>query len=203
MKRASRSGFTLTELLVTLAVASVLLGVGVPSFVEMAKDSRTRSEYNRIALSLSLARSEAAKRSRPVTLCARRGETQCGTDWSEGWLVFVDLPPVVGGAIASLGPEDTVIGIENGLANEASELRAFGSTDGRVGAADVLHRLTYRGSGGIEPMNASFVLCDDRGAEHSRVANIVLTGDVRPGRPDGGERVPRDVFGRPIDCSGA
>lgn len=200
MVRARRHGFTLIELLVALAVLSILLGIGVPSFIETMRDSRTRVEYNRIAFSLFLARSEAGKRARPVTLCPRRSASECGTDWSDGWLVFVDAPPIADGAVAALGTEDTVIGIEDALADDGSTLRVFGSASGLISEASDLRYLTYRSSGGTTLMNASFLLCDSRGAEHSRVANVLLTGDVRPGRPNGTEEIPRDVFGRLIDC---
>jgi type IV fimbrial biogenesis protein FimT len=82
MKRIT--GFTLVELMVTLIVAAILLTIGVPSFLETIRRSRTISQANELVTALNLARSEAVKRGMQVTLL------QTGAEWEDGWQVFVD-----------------------------------------------------------------------------------------------------------------
>ena len=78
------TGFTLVELMVTLIVAAILLTVGVPSFIETIRRSRTISQANELVTALNLARSEAVKRGMQVTV------SRTGTEWEDGWQVFVD-----------------------------------------------------------------------------------------------------------------
>lgn len=85
-------GFTLVELMVTLAVGIIILGVGIPAFTGLMASNRATGYANEFVGALRLARSEAVKRGEGVTLCASNGDnTACsGTDWQNGWLVFTD-----------------------------------------------------------------------------------------------------------------
>jgi len=79
-----QQGLTLIELMVTLAVAIILVTVGMPMFTGMAANNRAAAQTNDLVSALKLARSEAVKRSEIVV--ARRA----GAAWTDGWLVFVD-----------------------------------------------------------------------------------------------------------------
>ncbi len=84
-------GLTLIELLVALAVLVILLTVAVPGMRNFIKNNRISAAANGIATSMALARSEAVRRGRPVTVCASAGGTACdGAAWADGWIVFVD-----------------------------------------------------------------------------------------------------------------
>jgi type IV fimbrial biogenesis protein FimT len=66
-----QSGFTLWELLVTLAVAGVLLGLGIPNFIEFQRNGAMTAAANDLVTGSLLARSEALKlqSAQPVVLC--------------------------------------------------------------------------------------------------------------------------------------
>lgn len=84
------AGFTLIELMVTIAVMAILLGIAVPSFNNVTLGSQLASYANNLASSALLARSEAIKRNAPVTLCISSSGTACGTGaWEQGWIVIV------------------------------------------------------------------------------------------------------------------
>ena len=84
--RRERRGFTLIELMVVLAIAAIILSVGIPSFRTMLQNQRMTSTVNGLFASMNLARSEALKRGMPVHLSTADG----GIDWRKGWVVFVD-----------------------------------------------------------------------------------------------------------------
>src|SRR5947199_8616557 len=63
-------GFTLTEMLITLAVTGILVGVAAPSFVSTVSSNRAYSTQTELAASLALARSEATRRGVAVYVSA-------------------------------------------------------------------------------------------------------------------------------------
>jgi type IV fimbrial biogenesis protein FimT len=75
------SGFTLIELMITLAVAAILVTIAVPGMVTLVQNSRTTSQTNELVSALNLARSEAVKRGVTVTVRAEGG------DFADGWCV--------------------------------------------------------------------------------------------------------------------
>ena len=84
-------GLTLVELMVALAVLVILLTVAVPGMRNFVKNNRLTAAANDLAVSMALARSEAVRRGRPVTVCSSSSGTACdGAAWAEGWIVFVD-----------------------------------------------------------------------------------------------------------------
>jgi type IV fimbrial biogenesis protein FimT len=90
-------GFTLLELLVTLAVATILVTVAVPSFRSFVQNSRATTHTNELVTALNLGRSEAIRRGRPVTVCSSSDGATCSgaTDWSDGWVVLAPGNAVV------------------------------------------------------------------------------------------------------------
>ncbi len=68
MKRA-QPGFTLLELMVVLAIAGVLIAVGIPAMGDFIRNGRITAAANDVMAALHFTRSEAIKRRLPVTLC--------------------------------------------------------------------------------------------------------------------------------------
>lgn len=79
-------GFTLIELVVTMAIAAVLMMVAVPSFVNFQRNSQLTSLTNSLVASIYAARGEAMK----TGFNAFVVPTANGSDWTTGWIVFVD-----------------------------------------------------------------------------------------------------------------
>ena len=89
-----RSGLTLPELLLTLAVGSILLLVGVGGFRHLLLEARMTAAVNAMTRDLHLARQVANVRGHPVTLCPAATLSGCpGTgSWADGWSVVAPGP---------------------------------------------------------------------------------------------------------------
>lgn len=93
------TGFTLLELMVMMAVAAIIVSVGLPQMSIFFKSNRMVTNTNDLVSGLHIARSEALKRGANVSICksnnANTAAPTCIGDgatggWEKGWLVFSD-----------------------------------------------------------------------------------------------------------------
>lgn len=88
MKKTTRAnaGFTLIELIVTLAIGVLLMAVAIPSLTTYKRNAELTSAANSLIAGMNAARGEAMKRG----LNAMVVPANNGSDWNQGWIVFVD-----------------------------------------------------------------------------------------------------------------
>ena len=86
--RTDAWGFTLVEMLTTVAVLAVMLAVAAPGLASFISSNRLGAAQSELASALALARSEATKRGLPVGVAATTPTT--GAEFTGGWRVFVD-----------------------------------------------------------------------------------------------------------------
>jgi len=89
-----QSGVTLVELMITLAVAAILMSMALPSFQGAIIRSRLNTSTNEFLAAINFARSEAVKLGRTVKLCKSQDSASCSTDddvnWEAGWIALAD-----------------------------------------------------------------------------------------------------------------
>ena len=85
-------GFTLLELVVSIAILAVMVGIAAPSMQTLVSGNRVEAVAQSMYSSLMSARSEAVARNQSVFICKSADGTNCVTSnyWEQGWLVFVD-----------------------------------------------------------------------------------------------------------------
>lgn len=88
LRRNKSLGVTLIELIVTISIAGILLSIAIPSFSSVINSIRLTTYANEWVATLNLARSEAVKRGRQVSI-RRKGNTN--QNWDLGWDVFTDV----------------------------------------------------------------------------------------------------------------
>ncbi|MDT8281975.1 MAG: GspH/FimT family pseudopilin [Gammaproteobacteria bacterium] len=86
------SGFTLIELMITMAIVGILLLVGLPSLKTFMQGNQLIASTNELISALHVARSEAIKLNKRVTVCVSSDGKDCldSKKWQNGWIVFVD-----------------------------------------------------------------------------------------------------------------
>lgn len=140
MKR--NSGFTLLELMVGVAVAAILLAVGIPSFTSSVKQNQAASDANALLTALTLTRSEAITRATNVTLCVSSDGSTCdsasGASWSEGYRLYYTPPSGTAVTLKTEVPLSKASSISAGSsfakAVSFNGIGGAGSVDGSSGA---------------------------------------------------------------------
>lgn len=164
------SGFTLIELMVTLSIAAILMGIAVPSFQTTIKSNRIVTQTNQLVTALNLARSEAIKRGVQVTVCKSADRATCTTNgnWDQSWLVFVD-------SVSPIGTKNT----------DDLVLRSFEPVPQGVmmrSGTNFANFISYKSSGvsqgGNDLATDTFGICDDRGVGFARALSLSNTGRV-------------------------
>jgi type IV fimbrial biogenesis protein FimT len=160
------SGYTMIEILIVAAIATIVMAIGIPSMRDFIKNDRLSTQINTLVGHLAYARSEAVLRLKPVIVCASNDQASCTlTDWADGWIVFADVDSS-GGFSAG----DELLRVKQPLEGGNTMVSSAGAV------------ITYDNRGFAAPgSTGSFSLCDDRGATHIKAITISNTGRVRKG----------------------
>lgn len=163
-------GTTVTELLVTMAIGSVLLALAWPSFTALLQSNRITAASNEFLTALHLARSEAIRRNARTVVCSSLDGEQCADGgWDRGWIVFHDA-----NNDAQHDAEEELVHVRPAL---SQTLRATGN-------APVSKYVSYVPTGRALLVSGAFqagtvTLCDKTGSS-AAARQIIITSVGRP-----------------------
>jgi type IV fimbrial biogenesis protein FimT len=151
-----QSGFNVLELMMTLLIAGMVLGFGIPSFTQFLASNRMAAAANDLIASIHTARTEAVKRRQTVTICASSNWATAAPDCDlggAGWVVFFDANGDV-----SVDAGDTIIAAHGPVPDRVTF---------DIDPASVRY-MQYGGNGfprtaGAGTPISNIQLCDDRG----------------------------------------
>jgi len=158
MDKRSQHGFTLYELMITIAIVGIVLMFGLPNLAAFRQNGRMTATANDLHAAFHLARSESARARTNITICASADPMGAGSDcdgtWDQGYIVFVDPD----GDRARFGANETVLrahppiqsGVNLRVANNATYFMYASTGLGRLDTAN-------------NPAVSQVVMCDDRG----------------------------------------
>ncbi len=158
-RAAPDRGFTLLELLITVAVAAVLAAIAVPSFRTVMQNSARDAALNSLSNALNYARNAALRSDAPVSVCPKVATSDaCGSDWNNGWIV----------ATRPASASTVVLMTKPALPAGGPKVTAVGG----VGSIQFL-------PSGLVSDKAAFLICDDRGDSAAKALEIYATGYVQ------------------------
>jgi type IV fimbrial biogenesis protein FimT len=178
-------GYTLWELMVTLAVAGVLLGIGVPNFIEFQRNGTMSAAANELVTGTLLARSEALKLqgTAPVVLCLSNNPLDAS-------------PPCDVAAITDTTDRGFIVWVDTDgdLAYDAGEtlLQRSPPPGGTVRVSSNCPYVAYGANGFARKVGSAcfptlhnFLYCDDRGRRvtSGTLSSARVVRVDRPGRP--------------------
>lgn len=171
------AGFTAVELLVVVLIVAIIALIAVPNLQNMLLEYRLSTNVNAFVAAHNLARSEAIKRGKLVTVCrsvnAESGSNVCskitsgdwdGNDWAAGWMVFVE------------GKTSTGIGLVE--ADEEIILRQ-GALPGKTHIPASTRSITYNASGAPLGSMAGSSFKFNYDGKFDRIVCIARTGRIR------------------------
>lgn len=164
-----KTGFSLVELMITLTIASILLGYAMPSFQHFKLNNQMNSERNRLTSSLHFARHHAISNQIYVVICPSISGKGCDNQskWYEGWMIFQD-----NNKNRQLDNNEEVIRYENAM---KSEIIATSST--------YRQKIRYNGMGFSPGTNLSINFCDVRGKKYAKSIIINNVGRIKQSKP--------------------
>ena len=151
--REGQFGFTLIELMITLAISAILLSVAAPAYQSFIGSTALTTATNDLVAALNMARSEALKRDGQVSL---RAADIVSDDFADGYCLVPGKPANCDGALRSfpaVGSEITMV------------------------VAGGYDKITFDGLGGLSETSnntRAFELC--RANEDHRRVTIALVG---------------------------
>lgn len=98
MSQRARRGFTLIELMVSLAIAAVLIGFALPAFNDFTAQRTLTARVNNLVLAVNYARSEAARIGSVVSVQAMDA-SDSDNEWGPGFCVVVGNPGNCAGTV--------------------------------------------------------------------------------------------------------
>lgn len=141
-------GYTLIELLITLAVFSILALNVFPSFSALLAQERSIILTNNLAGALAYARSESVTKQMTIITCQSNNGSECNRSekWHNGWIIFAD-----NNANKQRDPEEALLRVYPAASN--------GTQAVFNGSRGIDHYIKYKPSGQATP-NGSFLICN-------------------------------------------
>lgn len=139
-------GFTLVELMVTIAIAALLLALAVPSFNRLTISNKLTTAANEVVIALNLAKMQGIKRNAPAQFCSSSAASNtsdtlggaCSTPANQGTAVYVQTS---GGPIGTAAAATTQVrDVAAGIGQDRIQVSSAGITAIRFGGQGLGYR---------------------------------------------------------------
>lgn len=187
-KARRRAGYSLTELLLTLALIALLLSLPMPDLREWRSARQSEDLMRELLTAIELARASAVDHNLMVTFCPSPDGLRCqGSRWGDGGIIFLDAD-----ANRRLdGKDRLLLRLEPMSGAGTLKFRSFGNRQ--------FLQMTPRGFTNYQ--NGNFTWCPPDGdARKARQIIVSLSGRSRMARDSDGDGIIENSQGKAVEC---
>ncbi|WP_185964305.1 GspH/FimT family pseudopilin [Aliikangiella marina] len=185
--RQLQQGITLIDLVLTISILSLLLGTALPAFDELLDKNKVNAQLMQLRSTLQLARKIAITEREKVTVCPTSDNLNCSSDWSQGYMAFIDHN------------EDRHFNNTDQLAYSHQirdehlqvKWRAFG----------VRSSFQWHETGITNHQNGTFYLCFKEKPKLSRALIITKAGRIRISKDTDGDEIHEGANDKNLNCN--
>jgi type IV fimbrial biogenesis protein FimT len=164
MGKRDQQGFTALELIVTMAIITILLTMGVPAFETYGWNLRMKTAMDQLQTDLNLARGQAISQNSQTVICPANDGNDCSGQsvWQGGWIVFTDLN-----------------GDHHRQDSEPLHRHASAMAMLNINSSRSRSYLRFYPNGSAPGSNISILFCDKRGAAQAGTIKVSNSGRIR------------------------
>jgi type IV fimbrial biogenesis protein FimT len=164
MSKRDQTGFTALELIVTMAIMTVLLTMGVPAVENYSWNLRMKTAMDQLQTDLNRTRAHAISHNSQTVICPATDGNHCSGQsvWHNGWIIFTDLNGDRQKQEAE--PLQHHAGAVSMLSINSSRSRNY---------------LRFFANGSAPGSNVTILFCDKRGATHAGTITVSNSGRIR------------------------
>lgn len=175
-------GLTLLEVLIALAIVSILLTAVAPNVQSILITNRIAADVNALSSIMRFARHTAVNKQTDVVICATTNFSACSSNWNAPKMVFVDQNG-------------------NGDRDGSEELIASGDpTSGSNTLSGISGVLTFERDGSVDSAR-TLTFCPSSGEKtYARALLITLYGKISVSVDSNGDNIAENLAGSPLSC---
>lgn len=179
-------GFTLIELIATLTIAAILIGVAIPAFTDFLNNTKIKSQTLTLRATLHFARESAVNQTKTVTVCPTLKGEQCHKNWSHSYMAFIDE-----NENRQFDANDTVLSVKQvSDPNIKLRWRAFRKKTS----------LQWLDTGITNQQNGSFEYCYQNNPKYARALVISKSGRIRVSKDKNNDGIHENARGKNLTC---
>jgi len=175
-------GVTLLELLIGLAIVSILLTAVAPNVQSILISNRIAADINGLSSLMRFAKHTAVNEQTTVIICATSNYTACSGDWDDAKMVFIDSN-------------------SNGQRDASETLLASGDASAKnTTLSGIDAPFSFAPDGSAEQAVTLTVCPESGGNTYARALLITLFGRISVSVDDDGDGIAEDSTGTALSC---
>ena len=180
-------GFTLVELMITIAIAATLMAIALPNFSSFLVETRVDNEISQLQRLLLSARNTAINAEQTVTICPLSASNRCDTNWHNEVSVFIDID---GDKVYESAADERLITVKAAI--DINDKLQYGQDS-------IIYTPTGNISGGVS--DSPFKYCPKGYPDKSRGITVSISGRSYVTSDTDDDNIDEDRSGNEITCS--
>ncbi|WNC73343.1 GspH/FimT family pseudopilin [Thalassotalea psychrophila] len=182
-----KNGFSLIELMVTIAIMSSLFTIGMPSYNDLIQRYHIKTEVDKWLLVLNHARQAAITSGNIITLCPSGNGFSCGKYWHEGAILFIDNN-------RDHRKDNNEVILEVVEASNKQQVLTWRAFQNR-------NYIQFQQNGFTWNQNGTLRVCsDDPSLKYNRALIVTRSGRIRLSTDSDGNGIHEDAAGDEVSC---